>query len=234
MRWRFLMLTTFASVMLVITFSNAGQADTPQRDSSEAVLAKVRIDHDQWEVAVFADDGRSLPCFAVGRRVGQHYAFVGAGSCQLPTFGDSPSGKGAQKRDVLGLAFPRQIVRLQLDLGVPGKRDIGLKLLTSKQARSAHVKRFRWAFVKLIGESCLQEIIAYDAQDRVVLRAVAGADNPCNPVLECPASPDAQIGGRSDRFQGVMPPPSPVGWRCPRNGVAWRSAPAWSASSSRR
>ncbi len=69
-----------------------------------------------------------------------------------------------EPRQVLGFAFPRNVVRVRFNLGELGEREASLRLLTEAQARRAHVKRFRWGFLKLIGKDCLEEITGYGAK----------------------------------------------------------------------
>ena len=103
------------------------------------------------------------------------------GACYPPTYGGPSDSGEAHEKTVFGLAFPPRVVRVHLDLGELGERDVPLRLLTKHQARKAHVKRFRWGYLKLVGKRCLHGITGYDSQEHVVYQAIDGPATPCEP-----------------------------------------------------
>lgn len=101
--------------------------------------------------------------------------------CSLPSFDGATDGTGRQDRTVLGVAFPRNVVRVRLGLGELGQRNLMLRLLTVKQAQEIHVDRFRWGYVKLIGHMCLHEVRGYNPAGQLVYSASDEPSTPCQP-----------------------------------------------------
>ncbi len=151
-----------------------------------AVLAKIRLGNNHWEIVASRDaSNRTRPCIAIGVGVGRrHYAFVSSElSCGLPTYSESEGVHGAGGPSVLALAFPQNVVRVHLNLGMLGQRNVSLRLLTQQQSDSARVEPFRWTYLKLFGESCLQEVIGYDAEGQIVSNTNQDPGGSCNPMF---------------------------------------------------
>jgi hypothetical protein len=151
--------------------------------SVSVTLATVGIGSARWRLV--ASEGRqSAPrraCFGVGYKPpsSSSFFFSSATSCSLPKIEGPSDGSGSQTKSVVGVAFPANVVRLHFDLGSFGARNIALRLLATAQAQKIHVERFRWGYLKLVGDFCMREVIGYDAAGRVVYRGKEDPAIPC-------------------------------------------------------
>lgn len=107
----------------------------------------------------------------------------------MPSYGGPAFERDGRVKEVVGIAFPPNVVQVRLDLQELGERVLPLQLLTRRQAKEAHVEQLRWGYLKVVEKMpvCLQEVTGYDAQEQAVYRAIAG------PAARC--QPEPTIGG---------------------------------------
>lgn len=184
-----------SSVAAVVLFAVPGLAQAP-KPPPYLVLATVGMGSDRWQLVVFREARPHVkrPCFVVGMKLKRRspYFYIGTGSpCRLPEFGGSTDARGDVDKQVLGMAFPSDVVQVHLDLGPVGERDLKLKLLTKDQARDVNVQRFSWGYLKLRGESCPREATGFDTAGNVVYQATEDPAAPCS--LE-PSPPPGSAG----------------------------------------
>lgn len=169
----------WAAVVVVVAagltrLTSAAPAEATSDRPPQLVLATVSIGKDSWRLIAAEGLGKSPrdPCFGVGLRVepGAPYSFVSTSFCPIPAFSGPVDARGRREKSVLGFIFPRNVVRVQLDLGEAGERDVQLHLVSASQTRTIHTERFRWGFVRVLGPGSLQGALGYDVAGNVVYR----------------------------------------------------------------
>lgn len=118
---------------------------SPSPKVPSVTLATVGIGKARWRLVALegVESSRRRACFRVGFKPTSSSAFLfqGTSTCPLPKFEGSTDGTGRQERTVLGVAFPREVVRVHLNMGEAGQKNLLLRLLTKKQAQRIHVDR---------------------------------------------------------------------------------------------
>jgi hypothetical protein len=111
------------------------------------------------------------------------FIVAGPQPCGLPrlSFGGTLGGE-AHSVSAVALVFPPAAVRVHLDLGEGGERDLNLHLLSHAKARKAGIARFRYVLEKLTEADCLSQVLAYDGGGRKIYEAASGSDEPCYPT----------------------------------------------------
>lgn len=162
--------------LLALAVSSAAAPDRPP----QLVLATTSIGRDSWRLVAAEGIGKPPhpPCFGVGLRVtpGSPFFFASTSSCPIPAFSGPVDASGKRERRVIGFIFPKNVVRVRLDLGEAGERSAELHLISSAEARKIHVERFRWGLVKVLGPSSLEGAVGYNAAGNVVYEGAEGEE----------------------------------------------------------
>jgi len=78
------------------------------------------------------------------------------------------TGSGSAERTVIGMVFGQRVRYVRLWLRGRSSRKITLDRLSPAEAAAAHVVRFRYAALGMMGNFCLRRFASYDAQGDVI------------------------------------------------------------------
>jgi hypothetical protein len=179
----------FLGVICVLLSSLAGPLGSMAESLPHYVVLE-RVHTDQGDFLATAsrgpgEQGGRRPCVVVSTRPAGSKGFISVGPqpCGLPrlAFGGT-LGREPHSVSAVALVFPAAAVRVHLDFGEGGERNLGLRLLSHAKAREAGIVRFRYALEELTKADCLSQVLAYDRRGHEIYEATSGSDEPCGPI----------------------------------------------------
>ena len=129
----------------------------------------------RWRLTITRDSGKRFPrrpCVSAGLRPVSGTTEAIATACHpllpYPLLVGNSAGEGAQRRSLVGMAFPPRVAKARVWLRGRGDRLLPLRVFPAGAARKAGIVPFNYGAITFSGATCLERVVALDAAGAVV------------------------------------------------------------------